>query len=259
LKEKVDSTQVVKNYLMYLKTQGQHSKGIEIDCGKEFMNENLEKWCSEHGIEIRLTVPYSPSQNGITEHMNRTLVELSCAMITGNQLPEFLWEYMVLHVAYIHNRSYTKHLPKSMPYEGWHNAKPNVSHLCEFGSPTWILLQGQKKPQKMLPKSKQQAYVGYDDGTKVIKYYNAATHKVLTSRNFHNLTISEWSSSPEHIELTSDSLCEGESGRNTLLMGVPEINGTDDLTQNPEPEPGVSGINGTDDLTQNPEPEPRTK
>jgi IS30 family transposase len=83
LKEKADSTQAVINYLTYLKTQGQ-IKGIQIDHGKEFVNEKLEKWCSEHGIEIRLTVSYSPSQNGTTEHMNRTLVEPSCTIITGN-------------------------------------------------------------------------------------------------------------------------------------------------------------------------------
>ena len=41
-----------------------------------------------------------------------------------------------------------------MPYEGWHNKKPNVSHLCEFGAPVWILLQGQKIDQKMQAKSK---------------------------------------------------------------------------------------------------------
>ena len=65
--------------------------------------------------------------------MNRTLVELSRAMIIANDLPEFLWEYAVLHAAYLRNRSFTKHLPKSMPYEGWHNNRPNVSHLHELG------------------------------------------------------------------------------------------------------------------------------
>jgi hypothetical protein len=66
-------------------------KGIQIDCGKEFVNDKLEHWCKECSIEISLTAPYSPSQNGIAEHMNRTLVELSRATINflnffGNML-----------------------------------------------------------------------------------------------------------------------------------------------------------------------------
>jgi hypothetical protein len=56
--------------------------------------------------------------------------------------------------------------------------------LREFGTPVWILLQGQKEDQKMLPKSKQQIYVGFNDGVKAVKYYNAETCKILTSRNF---------------------------------------------------------------------------
>ena len=68
-----------------------------------------------------------------------------------------------------------------MPYEGWYNKKPNVSHLWEFGAPVWILLQGQKIDWKMQPKSKWQAYVSFDDGTGAIKYYNAKMHNVLTS------------------------------------------------------------------------------
>ena len=69
-------------------------------------------------------------------------------MIIANNLPEFFWEYAVLHAAYYSNRSFTKHLLKSTPYEGWHNERPNVSHLREFGAPVWILLQGQKIDQK---------------------------------------------------------------------------------------------------------------
>jgi hypothetical protein len=99
--------------------------------------------------------------------MNRTLVELARAMLSARNLPEFLWEYAVLHAAYIRNRSYTKTLQKT-PYEKWFKRKPNISHLHEFGALVWVLLQNQKKPQKMLPKSMQHSYVGCEDGPKAI-------------------------------------------------------------------------------------------
>jgi len=125
--------------------------------------------------------PYSPSQNGIAEHINQTLVELVHAMLTAKDLPEFLLEYAALHVAYMQNQSFTKHLQTSTPYQEWYNKKPNVSHLCEFCTPVWILLQGQKEERKMLPKLKHQVYIGYDDGVKAVKYYSAVTCKILTS------------------------------------------------------------------------------
>ena len=75
-----------------------------------------------------------------------------------------------------------------MPYEGWHNKRPNVSHLHEFGAPVWILLQGQKIDRKMQAKSKWRIYVSFDDGAGAVKYYNAEMHNILTSQNFKQIT-----------------------------------------------------------------------
>jgi transposase InsO family protein len=90
MKNKSDAIEKVKNYLTHLKTQG---KAIRIDNGKEFLNKELKDWCAQQGIDIQTTAPYSPSQNGVAESMNRTVVELARAMINSNQLPQFLWEH----------------------------------------------------------------------------------------------------------------------------------------------------------------------
>ena len=74
-----------------------------------------------------MTAPYSPSQNGVAEQMNRTIVEPARAMLHG--LPEFLWEYTVSHSLYLHNRTYTRTLDNKTPYEMRFKIKPNVSHL----------------------------------------------------------------------------------------------------------------------------------
>ena len=73
IKQKYDAAQAIINHLAHLKTQRRNPKGIQIDCGKELVNKKLENWCKKCGMEIHYTVPYSPSQNGIAEWMNRTL------------------------------------------------------------------------------------------------------------------------------------------------------------------------------------------
>ena len=181
LKGKKEAAQQVKNYLTYLKTHDKIPKAIKVDRGKEFLNDPLKTWCNENGIEIQTTAPYSPSQNGIAEHMNRTLVELGRAMLKGQNLPEFLWEYAIENAAYLRNRSFTQFLKNITPYEKWNKIKPNITHLREFGAPVWVMLQGQKEPRKMLPKSQKRANVGFDDRSKSIKYYNSETRKILTS------------------------------------------------------------------------------
>ena len=145
--------------------------------------------------------------------MNRTLVELAHAMITDSKLPEFLWEPAVAHAVYVRNLSYTKHTPNTTPYQLWHNRKPDVSHLREFGAPVWILAQGQQVLRKMLPKSQCRAYVGYDKGSKAVKYYNAATRNILTSCNYRFL-IPSANNPPEEIAIDPGEIAplhEGEA------------------------------------------------
>ena len=213
LKKKSEAADKVKNYLAHLTSHNRKPKAIRIDRGKEFLNERLSAWCQEKGIDIQLTAPYSPSQNGVAERMNRTLVELARAMLRGS--PEFLWEYAIKHSSYLRNRAYTKSLKHQTPYEKWFTKKPNISHLREFGAPVWVLLQGQKEPRKMETKSRRRIFVGYEDGSKSIQYYNAETRKVLTSRNIRFLNLTDTKTPPVPMTITSDGPREGEPASST--------------------------------------------
>jgi Integrase core domain len=154
LKSKDQAAQRIKAYLAYITARNKTLQAIRIDHSTEFTNADLRSWCTERGIKVQMTAPYSPSQNRVAERMNQTLVELARAMLISAKLPEFLWEPAVQHVVYIRNCSYTSATDKT-PYKVWHNSKPNVGHLREFSAPVWTLLQGQKTQRKLLPKSKQ--------------------------------------------------------------------------------------------------------
>jgi len=93
-------------------------------------------------MEMQMTAPYSPSQNGVAKRMNCMLKDLAQAMQITADLPVFLWEQAIAHAAYIQNRAYSSAIKVIMPYEHWFNTKPDVSHLREFGAVVWILLQG---------------------------------------------------------------------------------------------------------------------
>ena len=158
--------------------------------------------------------------------MNRTLVELACVMLTASHLPEFLWEPVANHATYVRNQSYMKAVQNKTPYEGWHNIKLNVSYLREFGSPVWILLQGQHMQRKMLPKTTQYYYVGNEDNSQSIIYYNKETQKLNISRNFYFLI--------DPLEnMLNDCTCEGERPGH-IPVDTCKINSTD----NKQPEAG---------------------
>ena len=212
LKTKDQAAQKIKQYMAYLKARGASPCAIRMDRGMEFLNENLQTWCHSEGIEMQLTVPYSPSQNGVAERMNRTLVELVRVMLTDSKLPEFLWEPAVAHAAYLRNMSYTSlpRLGNRTPYQVWYGKRPDVSHLREFGAPVWVLLQGQNVQHKMLPKSQCRAYIGYDEGSKAVRFYNVATKTIQTARKFHFLNPVD-PIPPEEIAIELPELQGGEN------------------------------------------------
>ena len=86
LKQKKKVTQKVKDYISYLKTHGMMPEAIWCDEG-EFLNVELTNWLKGQGVVVKFTAPYSPSQNGVAERQNRTLVELARAMINAQKLP----------------------------------------------------------------------------------------------------------------------------------------------------------------------------
>ena len=215
LKTKYQATQRITNYIIYLRARGKTPLALRSDRGKEFVNLDLQNWCQSQGIQLQLTAPYSPSQNGVAERMNCTLVELARAILIGSKLPEFLWEQAVAHAAYLRNISYMKAVPHATPYQVWNGHKPDVAYLRVFGASVWVLLQGPKTQRKLLPKSQRRAYVGYEVGPKAIKYYNPTTRNILLMRNFRFLTpgetppIDEIEIAPSPLEGTP--LFQGES------------------------------------------------
>ena len=93
----------------------------------------MKKWAAEKGITIETTAPYLPSQNGIAERLNQTLLETARAMIIAKELPKLSWDKAVAHANYLRIRSPTRALESQTPYEAETSRKPNVRHLREFG------------------------------------------------------------------------------------------------------------------------------
>ena len=72
-----------------------------------------------------------------------------------------------------------------------------------------VFQHNQKELCKMLSRSKPQIFFGFKDGPKAVKYYNMETRKVLTSWNYHFLSLQK-GTPPEEIVVTPDMLCQGE-------------------------------------------------
>jgi transposase InsO family protein len=177
LKSKDQALTRIKQYVETVEKRHQKTpKYLRFDNGTELVNKACKEWAAEKGITIETTAPYSHEQHGVAERFNRTLLELARAMLIEKDLPAFLWSEAVAHAAYIRNRSPTRALVNRTPLEAWSGRKPDVSHFREFGCDVWVLTEG--NISKIGPKSRKMKFVGFEEGSKAIRYYDKDTRQV---------------------------------------------------------------------------------
>jgi transposase InsO family protein len=80
---------------------GQKLKAIRSDNAPEFIK--LSKELEKDGIGIELTMPHTPSQNGVAERLNRTLITKARAILVAAELPSQLWGEAVHVACYLKN------------------------------------------------------------------------------------------------------------------------------------------------------------
>ena len=106
--------------------------------GGEYLSCAFQNYLKEKGIRHELTVPHSPppppQQNGISERMNRTLVESARSMIAHAGLWNIFWAEAISVASYVRDRLPTMALKeRETPYERWYDRKPDASHFRVFG------------------------------------------------------------------------------------------------------------------------------
>jgi len=109
---------------------GRKIKCLQSDNGREFCNEDFDKFLKEEGITRRLTTPYTPQSNGIAERKNRTLMEMARCMMMQSKLPISFWAEAVATANYIRNRCITNVLKGKTPFEAWKT--PGRQSLTDF-------------------------------------------------------------------------------------------------------------------------------
>ncbi|EJD32559.1 rve-domain-containing protein, partial [Auricularia subglabra TFB-10046 SS5] len=182
-KTKDEALNHFKSYKILVKTQtGRDLKSLRSDGGGEYVNGSFRTFLNEHGIRHETTAPYSPSQNGISERLNRTIVERARAMLFAHELPRFLWAEAVSYATHLKNRSPTRALDGMTPTEAFTGRKPNVSHLHEFGIKIWVMVPRTKRT-KLEPKAEEHIFTGVSDLSKAYRYWNQRTRQIQTSRN----------------------------------------------------------------------------
>lgn len=87
LAEKSALVPAFNNFITKMENQtGMKVKRLRSDNGREFVNSKMDQICKQNGIVHETTVPYTPQQNGVSERMNRTLIERARCMLQDSKV-----------------------------------------------------------------------------------------------------------------------------------------------------------------------------
>ena len=79
----------------------------------------------------------TPQRNGVSEHRNRTLLDIVRSMMYLTDLPLSFWGYALETTAFTFNRAPSKSI-ETTPYELWFSSKPRLSFLKVWSCDAYV-------------------------------------------------------------------------------------------------------------------------
>nr|GEW88070.1 Gag-Pol polyprotein [Tanacetum cinerariifolium] len=151
IKKKCDVFEVFKVY----KARVELDSGIKIKCLRtdnrgEYAGDEFDLFYRQKGIKRQFTTAYTPQQNGVAGHMNKTLLERARAMLATISLGKPFWAEAVNTVCYVINRSPSTAVELKTLMEMWTGKSVYYSDLHIFRSLVYGIACGTPLPTKLL-------------------------------------------------------------------------------------------------------------
>ena len=105
---------------------GKHINFFQSDSGGEYGSNECAAYFESKGIHHKKTNAYTPQENGVAKHMNRTIEEMAPSFLKDMGLPKTYWGYVILYAVYIINCSPTHAIKGDLtPFEAYTGNKPS--------------------------------------------------------------------------------------------------------------------------------------
>jgi len=202
LKEKSGVPEAFRLYKNNVECQiGRKVKMLQSDKGTEYCNSEMTKICEESGMEQRLTVARTPQQNGVSERMNRTLLDMARCLLLQSGLSRMFWADAVATACYIRNRCPSSSLGGVTPFEKWTGELPDLSNLRMFGAEVFVVDKDPAK-DKLAPRSIKGVFIGYPRETKGCRVWVPERRKAIIARDVRFMD------SARDIVMDSQKICD---------------------------------------------------
>ena len=155
--------------------------GTYITDNGELKSDKMRNWLASRGTNQLFTAPYTSAHNGRVERMHRTLMAKARTMRIYAKCPPNMWDEFYLTAGHLQNKTTTRSLQGTTPWEKWYERKPDYSYMREIGCHIFVLIQPVKKNPKVLVRSLECVLIGYNKDSKTYRCYHRETNRVISS------------------------------------------------------------------------------
>ena len=164
-------------------------KRFRSDHRGEYLNEVLEEFFAQKGIQHDLTPPYNHESNGVAERFNRIIQTIVRAMlldmknvINAVNNNRRYWAEASITVVYLKNRLPHSAVKGITPYEALYKSKPKISYLQPFGKDCYIYIPEERRlpGSKLLPRTEKDIFFGYTNSHSIYKIHISSRKHTMT-------------------------------------------------------------------------------
>ena len=154
-------------------------KRLRTDNGLEFCNQSMDKLCRDSGIKRHKTCPYTPQQNGVSERMNRSIMDKVRSMLHETGLDASYWTEAASTTVYLINRSPNSSIEFEIPEVKWSGRSISYDHLRSFGCNSYV----HQVKEKTSARATKGVFMGYAEGTKGYIIWLFSEEKIVISKD----------------------------------------------------------------------------
>ena len=161
---------------------GKMLKCLRSDNRGEYCSKEFDSYYSYNGIQREKTVPGTPQENGVSERMNRMIMERARCMRLHAGLPLQFWADTVNTAVYLINRGPSSALDGGIPEEAWTAKQVKYSFLRTFGCQAFVHIDKDDRTQ-LEAKSKKCTFIGYRVYDFGYRLWDLKNHIIIRSRD----------------------------------------------------------------------------
>lgn len=180
LKQKSETLQAFIQFKNQVENQfNKKVKALQCDRGGEY--RIFQKLALESGIQLRLSCPYTSTQNGRAERKHRHVVELGLTLLVQAKMPLYFWWKAFSTAVFLINRLPSPVIEKQNPYSLLLGKSPDYSLLKPFGCACYPCLKPYNK-HKLQFQTTKCVFLGYSSSHKGYKCISP-TGRIYVSRH----------------------------------------------------------------------------